>query len=70
MLYTMEKMVSIYVNNFPTSAGEVVVGGEIGSLLNLLRESVKSKLFSLFSFICLHGLRRVVGMGENKIELI
>ena len=40
----------------------------IGSLWLLLNDSVKSKLLSLFSLICLHGLMSVVGIGDLRIE--
>ena len=46
----------------------VISFGIIGSLWLLLKASVKSKLLSLFSLICLQGLISVVGMGELRIE--
>ena len=46
----------------------VISLGMMGSLWLLLNESVKSKLFSLFSLICLQGLMSVVGMGDLRIE--
>ena len=42
--------------------------GSMGSLWLLRKDSVKSKFFSLFSYICLHGLINVVGVGDANIE--
>ena len=42
--------------------------GTIAILWLLRNARVKSKLFSLFSFICLQGLSNVVGMGDDSIE--
>ena len=42
--------------------------GMIGSLWLLLNDKVKSKLLSLFSLICLHGLISVVGIGDLRID--
>ena len=46
----------------------VISLGMMGSLWLLLNESVKSKLFSLFSLICLQGLMSVVGMGDLRTD--
>ena len=46
----------------------VISFGMIGSMWLLLNDSVKSKLFSLFSLICLQGLMSVVGMGDLRTD--
>ena len=59
-----EKVVSKYVNVFSTWEGEC----SMCSLWDVLKESVKLKLFNMFSFIYLYGFRRVVGMEDDRME--
>ena len=43
-------------------------GEKIGRRWLLLKDKMKEKLSSRFSFICLHGLMSVAGTGEFRME--